>query len=373
MTSRAVFRLAFPALLAACHGHDLTSAPVDGGPRPREGGVIAASDGGVSYSPGEELKVPVSSGPVYVKLASPPAIVTPATPANDRSWDLAFSGADVTTNSGPSGSGAGGSFGPIDAIAFLSDVAPGVPFLSPDTTGGAFANWYLYDPESHTLFSRFHVFGVKDGDAIYRVQILDYYRSSDGGAPTSAYYQLRYGLVGQPDKLAADLDGTAGGPQGTEDVPTECIDLGTDQRVKLSVKAARASSAWHLCFRRQGISVNGGAGGPRNVGAVDLAAASTATEQPADVMARTPASELGAFDGVTADSFTGKTFLGDRIISAFTGQWTSSATGVLVPNSEAWLVVGADGASRYLVGFERFEGATQTTLGTVVMRVKSVK
>src|SRR5262249_35710635 len=149
------------------------------------------------------------------------------------------------------------------------DVAPtDVPLFS-DKAGGAFIRWYFYSgAPDHALFSRFHVFGVKDGDKLYRVQVLGYYGKRDN-APVPALYKIRYAEVGQPAKEAADLDGTAGGPNGSPDAPTECIDLGTGARTMLTAADARASQAWHLCFRRQDISVNGEVGGPRNVGAID--------------------------------------------------------------------------------------------------------
>ncbi|MBC7017941.1 hypothetical protein, partial [Salmonella enterica] len=90
------------------------------------------------------------------------------------------------------------------------------------------------------------------------------------GAPTSALYRVRWAEVtaagSGPVNELADLDGTAGGPQGKPDAKSECLDLGTSARTMLTTAEARASSAWHLCFRRQDISVNGEVGGPRGVG-----------------------------------------------------------------------------------------------------------
>lgn len=337
-----------------------------------DGGLPEA--GGESFNAGEELKVPIpATGRVYVKLASPPAIVTPADPTTDKSWDLAFEGAEVFTSSGPSGPGSSQAFGPLDPIVFLEDIAPDVPFLSADKAGGAFNRWYFYEgPPNHALYSRYHVFGVKDGDKLYRVQVLGYYGKRDG-APVSALYKIRYSEVGQPAKEAADLDGTSGGTSTSSDAPAECIDLGTDQRTMLTAAAARASSAWHLCFRRQDISVNGEIGGPRNVAAADFDADKTATEKLDEVIQRTSESELGRFDAVTAASFDGQPLRGDRIISAFSGLWITRGSNPLAPAQFAWLVVGADGKSRYLLGFPSFEGATATSPGTVVMRVKAAK
>ena len=363
---------AVTALAAACSedvGPGAKSSPTT------KPGSDAGEAPGDVFNAGEELSIPVpSTGRVYAKLASPPALVTPADPKTDKGWDLAFEGRDVFTNSGPSGSGASLAFGPLDPIVFLEDVAPEVPFLTGDKSGGAFIRWYFYEgAPNHALYSRFHVFGVKDGDKLYKVQILSYYGKRDGAA-VAALYKIRYAEVGQPAKEAVDLDGTAGGTTaGDPNAPGECIDLGTGARTMLTPEAARASSAWHLCFRRQDISVNGEEGGPRGVGAIDFDADATANETFPDVVERTPESELAKFDAIDAASFAGQILRGDRVVSAFSGLWTERGANPAAPRNFAWLVVGADGKKRYLVGFARFDGATATSPGTIVMRVKAVK
>ena len=254
----------------------------------------------------------------------------------------------------------------------LADTAPDVPFLTGDKSGGAFIRWYFYEgAPNHALYSRYHVFGVKDGDKVYRVQVLGYYGKRDG-APVSALYRIRYAEVGQPPKEAVDLDGTAGGTTGG-DAPAECIDLGSGQRMMLTAADARASRAWHLCFRRQDISVNGEIGGPRNVGALDFDVDKVANETFDEIAVRTPESELARFDAVTAANFANQTFRGDRIVSAFSGLWTERGAVPAAPGKFAWLVVGADGKTRHLLGFSRFEAATTTSPGTIVMRVKTAK
>ena len=75
----------------------------------------------------------------------------------------------------------------------------------------------------------------------------------------------------------------------------------------------------------------------------------------------------------TTASFDGETLRGDRVVSAFSGLWTQRGVTPPAPGKFAWLVVGADGKKRYLVGFPTFEGATATSPGTVVMRVKAAK
>jgi len=339
------------------------------------GGADAGEDGGGdTFDTGDELKIPVPDGKrVYVKLASPPAIVTPADPKTDKTWDIAFEGLDVYTNSGPSGPGAAQAFGPLDPIVFIDNAAPDVPFLTGDKSGGAFIRWWFYEgPPNHALYSRWHTYGVKDGDKLYKVQVVTYYGKRDN-ASVAALYKIRYAEIGQPMKEAVDLDGTAGGANAVGDPAAECIDLGTGQRSMLTGADARTSSAWHLCFRRENISVNGELGGPRNVGAVDFNADKTPVEKLDEVVQRTPESEQAAFDAINAQSFVGQTLRGDRVVSAFSGLWTERGVTPPTPSKSAWLVVGGDGKSRYLLGFSRFEGATATSIGTAVMRVKAAK
>jgi hypothetical protein len=351
-----------------------------GDPRPTDVGSSGGADagGGTSFTGGEELRVPVpEERRVFVKLASPPEVVTPSEPMTDTSWDLAFEGYEVFTNSGPSGGGQASAFGPLDTIVFLDDRAPEVPFLSGDKASGAFVRWYYYaGPPNHALHSRFHVFGVRDGDRQYKVQIIDYYGERDGDT-VSALYRLRWAEVtaSGPGEVteASGLDGTAGGTQGDADAPGECLDLGTGARTMLAPSAARASSAWHLCFHRQDIRVNGEEGGPRGVGAVDFHADEVATERLSEVAGRDERSEQVRFDAVDAETFAGHTFRGDRVVSAFGDLWLERGSSPPEPRRSAWLVVGADGANKHLVGFAAFEGATSATPGTIVMRVKSVR
>jgi len=350
----------------------------DVGTKPGGGGVDgggAAESGG--FDSGAELRVPVpAAGRVHVKLGGVPSIVTPADPQTDRGWDMAFEGLDVFTNSGPSGGGASAAFGPVDTIVFLEDVVPAVPFLSPDTTGGAFLRWWFYGgAPDHALYSRYHVYGIKDGARSYKVQISSYY-GVRSGAPTSALYKVRWAELtatgALPMQVAENLDGSAGGSTGPADAPVECLDLGTGARTMLSPTAARASSVWHLCFRRQDISVNGEVGGPRGVTAADLHAAESAGEQLTSIIQRDDASEQARFDKINLADFQGPTFRGDRIVSAFGTLWLEPGASPPAPSKSAWVVVGADGKSNYLLGFVRFEGATATSPGTIVMRVKPV-
>lgn len=327
--------------------------------------------------PGATLEVPVpAEGRVFVSLEKP-EIVTPANDgASSSDWDLAFENYDVFTNSGASGPGEGGAFGPLDASTYDEGIAPAIPFLTKDESGGAFRDFWAYDGAAHVLWVRYHVFGVRDGDKQWKVQILGYYAEQQG-APVAAIYRLRWAEVtsagvGATQSLA-DLDGTAGGSQAPEDAPSECLDLGTGARTMHTPAEALAANDWHLCFRRASIRVNGELGGPRGVTAVDLHASETKGETLDVVKTRTDETELARFDAIGYAEMSDPKLVwrGDRVFSAFTEYWLDKEASAPAPANFSWLVQSAaDGASRYLLVFDRFDGATADGPGKIVLRVK---
>jgi hypothetical protein len=88
---------------------------------------------------------------------------------------------------------------------------------------------------------------------------------------------------------------------------------------------------------------------------------------------RTPQTEQSKFDAINAQSFDGQDLRGDRVVIAFSGLWIEKGSSPPKPGNFAWLVHGADGKSRYLVGFTRFKDPAGGTPGVVSMSVKSVK
>jgi hypothetical protein len=347
-----------------------------------DGSTASGASSGGSTDPGVELAALVpESGRVFVDLSGPAVIEVPEGAAASTAWDLAFEGYEVYTNSGLSGPGEGGALGPYGPDIYVSGVDPGSPIITRDAIGGAFLRWYAYDytNPAHALYSRYHVFGVKDGARIWKVQILSYYGDVEG-APVSAMYRLRYAEVKPGGEVSetvelSNIDGTAGGATGSDDSPSECLDLATGERVKLAPKDAAQSSAWHLCFRRETISVNGELGGPRGVGAVDLEGALTPSETVEGLAGKTAASELPRFDAVTYEALSGGglAWRGDRIVSIFADQWAEPAASPPAPVPATWVVVhAADGEARSLVTFSRFEGATAATPHEIIMRVRPV-
>jgi hypothetical protein len=143
----------------------------------------------------------------------------------------------------------------------------------------------------------------------------------------------------------------------------------------LSPAEAVASAAWHLCFRREVISVNGELGGPRGVVAVDLHGAETPFEAVAELEMRTPESELGRFEAASFEALSDPklAYRGDRVVSIFSDQWVDPKASPPAPLPGTWVVVVADGDRRFMVSFVGFEGPSAAAPGRVVARVRPVK
>jgi hypothetical protein len=358
---------ALSAAFALALGCDDTGPSGAGG---AGGSTVTDPDPFASGAP-MDVAVP-ESGRVFVDLDSLAMV------DEDATWDLAFEGKGVFTNGGESGPGLGKGFGPLDVTDYASDEVPYYPFLIEDEPGGAFVKWYAYDGGEHVLYGRYHVYGVRRADTLYKVQVLGFYGEVQG-APVAAIYSLRYAAVNEggvgPTTTLEGVDATAGGSMGTESDPSACLTLATGEIQQLVPAEASASPDWDLCFRRAAISVNGELGGPGGVVAVDLDRDRTKNEKLAEVMTLTAGSELPRFDAVThADlSDPALPWTGDRIVSAFTDKWLKVGVSPVEPEDFAWMVVGADGSTVFLIGFDGFTGAAAASPGTVHMRVKKLK
>jgi len=338
-------------------------------------GDSSSGAGGTGGSGGEALTIEVpADGRVFVDLSGPALVSPPDEGKADTSWDLAFSGYDVFTNSGASGPGKGGAFGPLAASDFPGGKTPEIPFIFTDETGGAFRNWYAYDGSAHALWSRYHIYGVKSDNHLWKVQILSYYGEVQG-APVGALYRIRYAELSAstaPPKTLEGIDATAGGAAAPADVPSACVDLETGKQLMLTPNEAQQSSAWHLCFRRETISVNGGLSGPRGVTAANLDAAAIASETLEEVQARTADMEEPRFLSMSLAELEkpALAYHGDRILSAFSDQWIEPGSNPPTPRDAIWITQSGDGQPRFLTIFEHFEAQGKGSPGRVTMRVR---
>ncbi|HXK20872.1 MAG TPA: HmuY family protein, partial [Polyangiaceae bacterium] len=337
-----------------------------------------AAGSGSTDDTGLELTVGPDSR-TFVELGTPSVLSDIAgTGSESIAWDIALQGHDVFTNGGISGPGNSSAFGPLSSPTYLSDTAPDVPLMLKDRAGGALIDWYKYAGATHQLFSRYHVYGVRDGERYYKLQVLTYYGEQLGTA-VAALYRVRYAEltaagVGTTHDVK-DIDATAGGSKDNDKQPSACLDLDSEQVTPLTPADAGQSSDWQLCFRRESISVNGGLSGPRGVEAVDLQAADTANETPMDVQARTAATEQKLFDDVdyAALSDPALAYAPDGVVTAFAQRWLEPGSDPLALSDSVWLVLGADGASKYLMQFSDLSGDPATGPATLSLQAKSVK
>jgi hypothetical protein len=325
--------------------------------------------------PVDGLEVEVSAERRTFVALDVPEVVEVDDPDASLEWDLAFQGFEIATNGGVSGPGAGSAFGPLpEYYFFFPDEPIDAPFLLEDKAGGAFLGWYVYDGSDHTIYTRYHVYGVRSGEQLFKVQILSYY-GAVMGAPVSALYQLRYAEVTAdgvgPTRAIENLDATVDGDVSDPTLPSAVLSLASGEIRRISPEQAQEDTEWDLGFRRDSITVNGELSGPGGVTAVDLNAAA-AGETLEDVKALTASEGLSRFEAVdhAALDDDGLEYRGDGITSAFSGKWADLEVSPPEPlSSTGFLVVGADGESRYLVGFDAFEGANDETPGTVTLYV----
>lgn len=347
-TARAVLTSALSLVAALGCSSESVDAPQD----PDNAGGSGAS----------ARSLPVSFGPderTFVELASPSIVAVAGDGAGSIAWDLAFQGQDIFSNGGISGPGNSSAFGPLSPPTFLSDTAPEVPLLLKDRAGGAFIDWYDYGGSTHQLFSRYHVYGLKDEERYFKLQVLGYY-GEQLGAPVAALYHVRYAEVseagaGETQELV-ELDATAGGSQGDDDAPSACLNLETQEVTPRTPAEAAAADDWHVCFRREGIAVNGGLSGPRGVAAVDLQGELLALETEAEIQARSAESELSRFEETDFSALSGAEYQTDGVVTAFGRRWLEPDSNPLALSDAVWLVKGADGASSYLVRFAGLSG-----------------
>lgn len=377
--TRAAFAAGLGALLSLACGSDALSSDepeASGGRGQHPGGAGSAGELGGDV-PGLELRVPVSADAFsYARLSPPAPVDLESDPAESVAWDLAFRGWEVFTNGGASGRGEGWAFGP-NAYYYLyfPNDALDIPFPIPDRAAGVFQRWYAYGAD-HGLYSRFHVYGVASGERLFKLQVLGY-RGEVGGTLVNALYRVRYAEVAAGETGAvidlAEIDATAGGDATNPDAPSTCLELAGEALLELTPAEAATSDQWDLCFRRDVITVNGGASGPRGVTAVDLDASQTDAEDVDEVMGRTASNQLARFEAVDYEALTaaGLEYSGDRVTSAFGSQWYAEGE-PRTPAEHAWYVVGADGESRAFVAFDRFDAPSADSPGAIVLRVQAV-
>lgn len=121
------------------------------------------------------VTLPDDDSPVYFDFETGASSTT----EDAGSWDIAFVGYSIEVNGGTSGNGDAGAASIDQDFASLTTV-DGIPSsaFEADGFGGMFVEspWYRYDLlGNHHIWPTFNVYLIKSGDAVYKVQITNYY------------------------------------------------------------------------------------------------------------------------------------------------------------------------------------------------------
>jgi hypothetical protein len=112
----------------------------------------------------------------------------------------------------------------------------------------------------------------------------------------------------------------------------------------ITVTDAASDSDWDLAFRRFGVKLNGGVGGPGNVEGANLLNSAGKTE--AEVLAFTRAYADSVWESVTGDDIAGAPFQFDNLVEAPSNVWfrfDPISRGLVANSGQAWKVRTAEG------------------------------
>lgn len=180
--------------------------------------ALAACDGGSPTEPQPSstatLTADASAGWAYVALGTPAQTVTVADATTSAAWDLGFNATSVMLNGGENGPGgvvaycicqnAGATDEQVLAMTAEGELADFEAVDAGDvppagdarwTTDAFDANrWYRYNlTGNHQISPTFHVYLVRRGGDVYKVQLINYY----GPAGETRRITVRYArLVG---------------------------------------------------------------------------------------------------------------------------------------------------------------------------------
>lgn len=267
-------------------------------------------------------------GTVYVNVTSGGVVATPADPATSRTWDLAFKGTEIATNSGSSAGGFGGArlapsvvaYGAITSSTTLGFVRDGVlPLVAGGTSSRnpALDGWF--DEAGGVVTPKPGSFLVRTATGNYgKLQVASY---------SAGRYMVRVAPVLRDlTETSATLDARAAGAFAYYSLTAGQVVTPAD---------AATSTAWDLGFSRTLVRTNGGSSGPGMGAAADPMAmllGGVVTADGAAYMvdvvqaARPPATGSGSGSPVLADWF-------DYV----------AATQTVTPKVMAFLVRTADG------------------------------
>jgi hypothetical protein len=172
-----------------------------GGMPPNMGNIViryvyAASGTDIS-GVGETDTIIVGADTAYFDFSSGET-VTPADPSSSLDWDFAIAAYDIHLNSSMFGIGQAAAYLNTDSLGnprtdfdniAQAETQPTAYFQ--DAVGSAFTEWYDYNENTHQLTSKGHVYLVRVGANIYKMQISSYYANVNG-TPTSGWYTFKW-------------------------------------------------------------------------------------------------------------------------------------------------------------------------------------
>jgi hypothetical protein len=148
------------------------------------------SGAGEPFGEVQTRTVDLSTGPVHFDLESGAEV------GAGEEWDLHFAGYDIRVNGGVSGEGQAGASQASEAFADITDAGDLPSFLYPgDAFGGVFDehSWYRYNVQGqHQIWPTYDVFLIKQGEAVFKVQLVGYYdETGDSRQITVRYAPLQ--------------------------------------------------------------------------------------------------------------------------------------------------------------------------------------
>ena len=100
---------------------------------------------------------------------------------SDTDWDLSLEGFTIRLNSGESGSGQAGATPSPDPFEAITTAAVDSRAYQVDAFAGVFGSnpWYRYNLTGENIIHpTYDVYLIKRGDAVYKVQLIDYYSAA---------------------------------------------------------------------------------------------------------------------------------------------------------------------------------------------------
>lgn len=242
------------------------SLPDAGGFDAGDGGADAGMDAGPPLPP-EAIVVADTGDWVYLRAGT--GIVTTDSPLEDLGWDLAVRRTEIRTNSGASGAGRGGAREDMSGVAFadLTEastfdfrvdevVDTGMPGRDPSPLNPVLADWYDYDPSTHS---------VTPGDRTYIV------RTANGDHAKLRVWTWRDGEMAlslSPIERLMDTRETT--VDASDGEAWSYVDLAT--AAVIEVTDASTDLAWDVGLSRTRARTNGGTSGAGAGSALDAMA-----------------------------------------------------------------------------------------------------